>query len=202
MGTEALQRSSPDGFDLRCRPFYDDFDSLGQFPHCAGRVSHPYGSETVSSAADLSQLDIPRLATTLLRQSVPDFLLGGRNANSYHPCFHGSEGCRYADLARAQDPGQLSCERGGLLPLLALRDLQYDAYGHSLTHPYRLDADLDQRDVVPGSAQRLRVRLARFFFQRGCHRRCSRGAWERQLVSPSTRVLRSSLQGFPQAPRP
>ena len=89
---------------------------------------------------------------TLLRQGVPDFLLGGQKVYSGHPCFRGSEGCRHEDLARIQRPGQPWCERSGLLPLLVLGDLQNDASGHSFTHPYRVDANLGQRDAVLGAS--------------------------------------------------
>ena len=58
----ALQRSSLDGFDLRYRPSYGDLASLGQFPHCTSRALYPHGSKTVSSEADLSQLDVFRFA--------------------------------------------------------------------------------------------------------------------------------------------
>jgi hypothetical protein len=89
---EALQRSTTDGIDRRYRPSYGDFTSLGHLSHCPGRASHPQVSKTVSSAADPCQLDVLRLTTTLLRQNVPDFPVGGRNVYSEHPCFRDLEG--------------------------------------------------------------------------------------------------------------
>ena len=88
-----------------------------------------------------------------------------------------------------------------LLHLLVLGDLQSDASGHSFTHPYRVDADLGQRDAVLGRGQHFRVGLARSILQRDRYRRCSRYMWEGQLVSPSSHVLQSSLWGFPRALR-
>ena len=61
----ALKRSSRDGPDLRRRPSYGDPASLGQFPDRSSRASHPRGSKPVSGAADLTRLDVLRLAATL-----------------------------------------------------------------------------------------------------------------------------------------
>jgi hypothetical protein len=65
-----------------------------------------------------------------------------------------------ASVARKQP----YCECDGLFPLLILGDRQCDASGHSPAHHYPFDADLSQRQVVPGRRQHFHVVLANPFF--------------------------------------